>query len=385
MDNMFTQRMRYSVAVSLAFWAALTSLLAAPTTPVGASGAFYTQTRDAAVYTYVPYISRAFAHNFPGDYECGTYAIIAGAQFPSLVNQDYSGIPNYWVYSGETVTLTIIGITGTMRVGTLVINSPTGYYVDSSNNWVTVAGGYETGVYYYLNHVVEVPVNPSFNSYYAISSYSGPAITYSAGRTDYMRPYRAYGGDPFYDISNSSPEAYPTSRLYSAGITTGVSPGEYAPNANVPRYQMATFIARAMGWQNEEWWDYTFSDIGWLPYEHQRHIRALAHYGVARGYEPATCAAFGRAHPCYVPEDNIAYVQTLAFVSRANVAKGHWTWQPNFPAVYPNVPAGHRQDVSTYVSYSGRAPDAYPFANWAWYANATTRGWYGRALWQALP
>jgi hypothetical protein len=302
-----------------------------------------------------------------------------------LVNTNYGGTPDNWVANVENLPTLIWVYTGSVRVGVFNALSPTGYWEDAGFVGATITPGIQYRLTPYGGFPFAIPTSPSYNNYASIQTYSGPNIAYQAGRTDYVRPYRDYSGDPFSDVANNSPEAYPTSRLYSLGITTGTAPGYYDPGSPVPRYQMATFIARAMGWQYEEWWDYTFSDIGWLPYEHQRHIRALAHYGVARGYEPATCAAFGRAYPCFVPEDNITNIQTIAFISRANVAKLTWGSFPDDPAVYPGVPAAHRQDATIYVKNSAAAPDTDIFSNWYWNSWATNRGWYARALWEALP
>ena len=60
--------------------------------------------------------------------------------------------------------------------------------------------------------------------------------------------------------------------------------------------------------------------------------------------------------------------------------------QPDNLALYPNVPAssGHRQDLATFVHYAGAVPDFPPAGNFGLWDQPSPRGWFARALWQAL-
>jgi hypothetical protein len=372
-----------SIAILVGLCLAPLALL--PVASVSAEGYPYDLTRKARVYSFVDYFGRSFSHHRVQDEACGTYVVFVYAQ-PINLDTNYAGTPDNWVarigYVGVYVGVT----SGSMRMGNITAWSPLGYWEDNSVSglWIT-AGRFVPLLFDGGNFPFAIPTIDTYDNAFLLVTYSGASFTYAASRGDYMLPVRDYTPDPFTDVSNSSLEAYPTSVLYSQGITFGIGGGLYAPTQPVPRWQMASFIARAMGWQNEEWWDYTFTDIGGLSYETQRHIRALAHYGVTRGYDAAGCAALGKTHPCFVPEANISHIQTLAFISRANVAKGYWYWFPANSSLYPDVPSVHRQDVTAYVYNSGGAPDTTVFANWPWSTNATNRGWYARALWQSLP
>ena len=88
----------------------------------------------------------------------------------------------------------------------------------------------------------------------------------------------------------------------------------------------------------------------------------------------------------YKPTNPVLNAQVISFVTRAMVAKGSWTPQPDDPALYPNVPAGsgHRTDLATYTFYAGAVPGTEPGAAWAGWDRPSTRGWFALAEWRAL-
>ncbi len=131
-------------------------------------------------------------------------------------------------------------------------------------------------------------------------------------------------------------------------------------------------------WDCEDWGN-GFSDRNGLDANLWRNVGALQHYGVAFGYDGAACAARGVASPCYAPNAAVSYIETVVFITRAMIAKGYWVAQPGANQPYPGVPAVFAATVATYHYYTGGIPA--PPSNW----NAgATRGWFARALWQAL-
>jgi Divergent InlB B-repeat domain/S-layer homology domain len=169
-----------------------------------------------------------------------------------------------------------------------------------------------------------------------------------------------------------------TVRGYGADICAerGLAAPCFGPDDSTLRAQMAALIARAMGWDAEDWRN-DFADRGPIDADLWRNVGTLAHYNVARGYGDGS----------YDPTGPVLSAQTISFITRSMVAKGYWVQQNDDPALYPNIPAssGHRADIATYVHYAGALPDApaltSPFAAWD---QASTRGWFARALWQAL-
>jgi hypothetical protein len=166
----------------------------------------------------------------------------------------------------------------------------------------------------------------------------------------------------------------------------------------VQRAQMAALIARAMSagpgvppttlvppacivagsWDCEDWGT-SFTDPGGIDPNLWRNAGTLQHYGVALGYSAADCAARGRAFPCYGPTDPVSYAQTIAFVTRAMVAKGYWLLQPGAPLPYAGVPGVLATEVRTFAFYCDGV-GAVP-ADWN---GGATRGWFAQALWDAL-
>lgn len=164
--------------------------------------------------------------------------------------------------------------------------------------------------------------------------------------------------------------------LSSRGIIRGYGDGNFGPQDNTLRAQMAALIARAMGWDLEDHGN-GFSDRDGVDAALWRNVGTLAFYGVARGYRDGT----------YDPTGKVLYAQSISFITRAMVAKGYWEMQEDNGGYYPNVPSesGHRQDIVTYVHYAGALPGTSqlngPFPNWN---QPSTREWFAEALWRAL-
>jgi hypothetical protein len=68
------------------------------------------------------------------------------------------------------------------------------------------------------------------------------------------------------------------------------------------------------------------------------------------------------------------------------VTKGYWTYQPDDPTLYPNVPfsSGHRVDLVTFVHYAGAVPDHPAGAAWNDWNTPASRGWFAALLNQAF-
>jgi hypothetical protein len=88
----------------------------------------------------------------------------------------------------------------------------------------------------------------------------------------------------------------------------------------------------------------------------------------------------------YGPNNRVLQAQAISLIARTMVAQGYWEYQPDNPALYTAVPvsAGHRIDLATFVHYAGALPDVPTNQSFAEWNQAATRGWFARALWQAL-
>jgi hypothetical protein len=149
---------------------------------------------------------------------------------------------------------------------------------------------------------------------------------------------------------------------------------------------MAALIARAMGWDTEDWGN-TFTDRGGLDANLWRNVGTLYFYNVGRGYDGAACSARGVPSPCFGPTDSVTKAQTISFFTRAMVLNGYWVQQADNPALYPNVPgsSGHRTDLATYAFYAGAVPGTGGIAQtWADWATPASRSWFSQAEWQGL-
>ena len=154
----------------------------------------------------------------------------------------------------------------------------------------------------------------------------------------------------------------------------------FGPGDQVTRAQMAALIARAMGWDAEDWGN-PFVDQGGVDGNLWRNVGTLAHYKVAFGYDSTH---FG-------PNDKVTYAQTLSFISRAMVVKQYWqprTAPPDgvpYGGILQNT--GHQNDVATFLYYTaayGGVPDHPANGGFADWNNPSSRGWFSRALWVAL-
>ena len=180
----------------------------------------------------------------------------------------------------------------------------------------------------------------------------------------------------FADVAPGAGAYEAVGQLAARGVVRGYGDGTFGPADPVLRAQMAALIARAMGWEAE---DYAtgFPDRGEVDDALWRNVGTLAHYKVARGYADGT----------YAPFAEVLNIQVVAFIARAMVARGYWRAQPDDRALHPNVPAssGHREDIATYSAYAGaiRGTTA-PGQPWEGWDQAATRGWFAFVQWQAL-
>ncbi len=179
----------------------------------------------------------------------------------------------------------------------------------------------------------------------------------------------------FPDVPPGHPYREAIGVLADAGVIRGYPDGRFGPDDPTLRAQMAALICRAMGWDREDRAT-PFPDRGDVDPALWRNVGALAARSVAKGYADGT----------YAPTADVLYAQTISFIARAMVAKGYWVAQPDDPAVYPNVPAnsGHREDLATYVHYTGPVPTTRPGDRWESWDQPATRGWFAQALYLAL-
>jgi hypothetical protein len=206
----------------------------------------------------------------------------------------------------------------------------------------------------------------------------------------------------FGDVPGSAPYADPVRQLAARGVINGCDkeavPPLFCPDDPTLRAQMAALIVRAMpGWVNESYGN-TFTDP--IPdTELWGRVATLQHYGVAQGYQAEVCQGQGKGVPCFGPLDPVTFGQTLLFVSRAMVTHGYWTLQPDDLTLFPELNGASDREIAdhraivTYVHYAGAPPDVnaapnttfqvtgVPHGGWG---DPSSRGWFARALWQAL-
>lgn len=186
----------------------------------------------------------------------------------------------------------------------------------------------------------------------------------------------------FSDVPTSNPAFEAIGQLAARGIIRGYDATTFGPDDQVLRAQMAALIARAMAWDREDYGN-GFPDQQGVDSTLWRNVGALAHYGVAKGYDD------GRGGTYYDPTGQVLHAQTISFITRAMIAKGYWQLQPVNAGLYGGIlnGTGHEADVATYLHYTralGGIPD-YPenggFASWN---QPASRAWFARALWLAL-
>ncbi len=181
----------------------------------------------------------------------------------------------------------------------------------------------------------------------------------------------------FADVPANAPVAEAIVQLAARGVIKGYGfpDNRFGPDDVTLRAQMAALIARAMGWDGEDYGT-PFGDRAGTDHDLWRKVGTLAHHGVARGYANGT----------FNPTDPVLHAQTISFITRAMVAKGYWAPQADNAALYPNVPAesGHRGDLATFAAYAGDVPGAAATAIWEEWDRPVTRAWFAITLWQAL-
>ena len=201
----------------------------------------------------------------------------------------------------------------------------------------------------------------------------------------------------FADVPPSNPAYAAIGQLAARGIIRGcdqsVAPPLFCPDDPTLRAQMAALVVRAMGWGGDTAAN-SFTDkcdplnpADCVDDELWNAVGILAAKGVAKGYvDGSTCAP--AAAPCYAARDEVLNIQVISFVARAMVQGGLWTpVTVDNPSIYPNVPldSGNRLDLLTFVANAGPVTDtsdaSRDFPN---FDQPTTRGWFARALWQAL-
>ena len=138
------------------------------------------------------------------------------------------------------------------------------------------------------------------------------------GRGTYGGATRAFLLTPrFTDLSPADPRAGALLALADRGIVRGDGGGAVAPDELLLRAQAAGLVARAAGWDDEDWPDASFPDQGAVDDDLWRDVRTLAHYGVALGYADGT----------YNPTGTVTHEQFALLVARGLVARG--TWDPS--------------------------------------------------------
>ncbi|MFN8539150.1 MAG: S-layer homology domain-containing protein [Thermomicrobiales bacterium] len=95
----------------------------------------------------------------------------------------------------------------------------------------------------------------------------------------------------------------------------GVAYPCYGADDLTERAQVATFIARLLGVDDEDHGNGGFTDLAGLPLDMQRAVGTLAHYGIMIGYGDGR---FG-------PFNKITHTETILVISRAVVLEGDWT------------------------------------------------------------
>jgi alpha-tubulin suppressor-like RCC1 family protein len=181
----------------------------------------------------------------------------------------------------------------------------------------------------------------------------------------------------FCDVDDNTPYSTAITQLAARGVIRGYQDGCFGPNDTTQRAQMAAFIARSMGWDEENHGN-PFVDRNGIDENLWRNVGTLAHYSVAFGYDPSH----------FAPTDKVTQAQTISFITRAMVVKGYWERQPDNAGLYPNLPAssGHRSDLATYLYYvEGPLPGtSSPTGSWDNWAQPASRGWFSECLWSAL-
>lgn len=182
----------------------------------------------------------------------------------------------------------------------------------------------------------------------------------------------------FNDVNGATPYNDAILQLAARGVIKGYGNGNFGANDGILRAQMAAITVRLAGWSSLVKPNiFTDRCIGQncIDDELWNAVAVTAFFQVARGYEDNT----------YRPFDSVANIQAVAFITRTMVKLGYWTFQPDNPAIYPNVSAGtgHRVDISTFYFYAGPIPGTNAANAWAQWDQPATRGYFAGIYWQA--
>lgn len=156
--------------------------------------------------------------------------------------------------------------------------------------------------------------------------------------------FTVYQAAPLNDIPTTHPFYTEISKLYARGVTLGCGDGNYCPDANVTREQMAAFIIRALhasGYVPPPPAQQRFQDV--LPSNlFYAHIEEMAVRQITSG-----C---GVSPPIYCPTNNVTREQMAAFIIRALHDPGYVP-PPNsqrFQDVPPSSPFfAHIEEMAT--------------------------------------
>ncbi|MFN8541912.1 MAG: PQQ-dependent sugar dehydrogenase [Thermomicrobiales bacterium] len=179
----------------------------------------------------------------------------------------------------------------------------------------------------------------------------------------------------YNDLPTGHPASEAVRQLSARGLIKGYTNGNFGPEDNLLRAQIAALIVRAMGWSGEQA-NNPFTDGTGISPELWKAVAILAERNIAHGYTATT----------YGPNDFVLQAQAISLITRTMVAQGYWQYQPDDPSLYTAVPAsaGHRIDLATFVHYAGALPDVPADQSFATWNQPANRGWFARALWQAL-
>jgi len=178
----------------------------------------------------------------------------------------------------------------------------------------------------------------------------------------------------FSDVATTDSDYQAISFLAALGIINpnGVNgSGQFQPDRAVNRAEMAAFIARLFGWE-DEFHANNFPDRC-MPKDRQNcidarlwnDVGALKDYGIVGGYtDTTTCVGAGTIAPCYLPRDPVKRVQVLSIIARSFIKTpdlrptGFWDRLAANGAQYTNVgtEGTQRSDLTTYRTNAGPIP-----------------------------
>jgi len=204
----------------------------------------------------------------------------------------------------------------------------------------------------------------------------------------------------FADVPSSDGDYQAITTLAALGIVNpnGVNgSGQFQPERGVARAEVAAFVARVFGWQNEAHGN-RFPDRcdargqNCIDAELWNTVAALQDYGVVGGYtDSGTCAASGTVAPCYLPRDPVLHLQIVSIVARAFTkspdvrATGFWDRLAAVAGQYTNVADSgtQRSDLATYRANAGALPSQIADDQFPAPADPASRRFVIETLWQA--